>query len=209
MDKVSETFDQWAENGRAEKMEREHGRSVNEFLDKIYLKSQFSFLDVGCGNGWVVRKMAQKNRCSMAVGIDKSPKMIRRAKEMKVYPKESYIHSTLESMDITRQFDYIFAMESIYYSKSVPAALQKIHSLLSPGGKFFCGTDFYADNRATVSWPKMMGLQMHLYSKEEWRILLKDAGFKVRIFQVTDPTSRKKWRREFGTLFITGLKPKA
>lgn len=209
MDKVSQLFDSWANNGRAELMEKEHGKNVKKFLSRIRFVDPFSFLDVGCGNGWVVRKMTQKSECRTAIGIDKSENMIKYAKKMKASAKEEYICTDIESFKVRRRFDYIFAMESIYYSESIETALEKIFSLLKPGGEFFCGTDFYADNRATSNWPKMTGLAMHLHSKKEWKGLFRSAGFQVKTRQIKDKQDRKKWKREFGTLFIVGKKPEA
>ena len=39
----------------------------------------FSFLDLGCGNGWVVRQIAKHNLCNKAVGIDGAEQMIKAA----------------------------------------------------------------------------------------------------------------------------------
>ena len=64
-------------------------------------------------------------------------------------------------------FDFIFSMESLYYAHSIDVALEKIYKLLKPGGVFFCGTDFYTDNKATAHWAKMMKLQMNLITKKE------------------------------------------
>jgi len=79
MDKTTKVFDSWAKTGRAEEMEEGHGVTVGKFLGSISFDKQFSFLDIGCGNGWVVRKIAQLAKCKMAVGIDKSKNMIKRA----------------------------------------------------------------------------------------------------------------------------------
>ena len=76
MDGVRITFDKWAQNGRAELMETEHGKNVLQFLKTISFDKPFTFLDVGCGNGWVIRKMAKEEKCKKATGIDKSRKMI-------------------------------------------------------------------------------------------------------------------------------------
>ena len=48
MDQVRKTFDEWAQNGRAKLMEKEHGKNVSKFLEKICFDKPFSFLDVGC-----------------------------------------------------------------------------------------------------------------------------------------------------------------
>ena len=86
MDKTSQLFDKWAKTGRAEEMEKGHGTSVNKFLDKLVFDKPFTFLDIGCGNGWVVRKISQLSNCRKAIGIDKSRIMIKKAKE-KVFEK--------------------------------------------------------------------------------------------------------------------------
>ena len=208
MDLVRKTFNEWAVNGRAELMEREHGKNVLKFLDKIAFDQPFTFLDVGCGNGWVVRKIASNPNCRKAVGIDKSKKMIIQAKKNQKYKIEEYHHSTIESLANIGKFDYVFSMESLYYADSIEFALKKIFKILKPGGQFFCGTDFYTDNKATAKWSDMMKIQMHLHSKKEWREFFKDAGFETRTQHVKDLQSRKKWKREFGTLFIIGKKPK-
>ena len=35
MDKTSRLFDDWADRGRAEEMEKGHGTTVNKFLDSL------------------------------------------------------------------------------------------------------------------------------------------------------------------------------
>ena len=80
MDRTSKLFDVWANTGRSEEMEKGHGTTVNQFLDKLPLRENFRFLDIGCGNGWVVRKMSQKSSCIKAIGIDKSKMMIKKCK---------------------------------------------------------------------------------------------------------------------------------
>ncbi|MDH5569150.1 MAG: class I SAM-dependent methyltransferase [Nitrosopumilus sp.] len=207
MDRIRKTFDEWAQNGRAELMELEHGKNVSKFLQTISFDKPFTLLDVGCGNGWVVKKIATKKNCKKAIGIDKSKKMIIQATQKKDSSKEEYIHTDIESMNYKGKFDFVFSMESLYYADSIEVALKKIFKLLKPGGIFFCGTDFYSDNKATAKWARIMKIQMHLHSKKEWKEFFKKIGFIVKTKQVKDLKSRKKWKREFGTLFIIGTKP--
>lgn len=206
MDGVRKTFDEWAQNGRAELMEVEHGKNVSKFLDSIPFDEPFSFLDVGCGNGWVVRKIVKESNCKKAVGIDKSKKMIIEAKKKTDSKKEEFVHTDVESWKHRGKFDFIFSMEALYYSDSIEDALKKIYQLLKPGGQFFCGTDFYTDNKATARWKDIMKIQMHLHSKKEWKEFFKNAGFQVKTKHIKDLKSRKKWKREYGTLFVIGTK---
>ena len=142
MDGVRKTFDKWAQNGRAELMEMEHGKNVSKFLQTISFDKPFTFLDVGCGNGWVVRKIAKEKNCKKSIGIDKSKKMIIQSGKKITNNKEIFFHTNIESWNYKGKFNFIFSMESLYYADSIKLALGKIYKLLKPGGQFFCGTDF-------------------------------------------------------------------
>ncbi len=209
VDRVRKTFDEWAQNGKAESMEIEHGKNVSKFLKTIQFDKPFTFLDIGCGNGWVVRKIAKEKNCKKSIGIDKSKNMIIQCKKKTENKEiEAYIHSDIESINTKERYDFIFSMESIYYVESIEVALTKIFKILKPGGYFFCGTDFYSDNKATARWAKIMKIQMHLHSEKEWKEFFNNVGFEVKTKHIKDPKNSKKWKREFGTLFITGLKSK-
>ena len=45
MNEVRKTFDKWAQNGRAELMEKEHGNNVSKFLQTISFDKPFTFLE--------------------------------------------------------------------------------------------------------------------------------------------------------------------
>ena len=93
--------------------------------------------------------------------------MIIQANKKTTNKKQSFVHTDIESWKYNGKFDYIFSMESLYYADSIDVALEKIFKLLKPGGQFFCGTDFYSDNKATARWAgKIMKIQMHLHSKK-------------------------------------------
>lgn len=210
-DRTARKFDLWARNGKAEEMERGHAASVSRMLRSAAFarKAEFTFLDVGCGNGWVVRQVAARYPgCVRSVGIDKSNKMIRSAAKNPLNTgTEEYFCADIEHWKYRgRRFDYVFAMESIYYAESTKSALDRIYDLLGTGGVFLCGTDFYAENAATRRWASSMGITMHLYAKEEWRALFKNSGFEARLRHIRDPKARQAWKRKIGTLLITGTK---
>jgi trans-aconitate methyltransferase len=206
LDQVRRIFDKWAVSGRSELMEKEHAKTVLKFLKTIPFANPFLFLDVGCGNGWVVKKVSSLKNCKLAIGIDKSQKMITKAKSRKS-TKELFIQADILKWKYNKKFDYIFSMESLYYSLPMETSLKKIFKLLKSGGQFFCGTDFYKDNKATTRWSIQMKIPLDLRSKAEWKKMFEEAGFRTKIKQVKDSTNRKKWKQEFGTLFVIGTKP--
>ena len=208
MDKTARYFDKWATIGRSEEMEIGHGNNVNKFLDNIAFDKTFTFLDIGCGNGWVVRKISQIPNCKQAIGIDKSKNMIEKAKMKRTSKKEKYFQAELESWKNTVKFDVVFSMESLYYSVPMEPALAKVYTILKPDGVFYCGTDFYSDNHLTTRWAKDMKIPMDLRSKSQWKKMFEKLGFTTRTKQVKDLTHKSKWKREYGTLFVIGEKQK-
>ena len=59
---ATEVFSEWAEKGKDIGMEKGHASAVEDMInfaiqDRINLERNFSFLDLGCGNGWVVRRV--------------------------------------------------------------------------------------------------------------------------------------------------------
>ena len=47
--------------------------------DKTYNTSNaYSFIDAGCGNGWLVRYLFENTKCVNGIGVDGSNKMIKK-----------------------------------------------------------------------------------------------------------------------------------
>ena len=82
MRKAVDVFGEWAIKGKDEGMEKSHSIPVNEMLDFALgeIKDEgksFDFLDLGCGNGWVVRKFKDYSLCDDAHGLDGANHMIK------------------------------------------------------------------------------------------------------------------------------------
>ena len=59
---ATDVFSEWAGKGKDEGMERGHAASVNQMLNLALATNNlsqrpFTSIDIGCGNGWVVRKL--------------------------------------------------------------------------------------------------------------------------------------------------------
>ena len=78
-----EIFSEWVDLGKDDGMEKNHSKSVSVMLNKVLknLKT-FTFLDAGCGNGWVVRKVSKLKNCVGSIGVDGSLKMIKKARNL-------------------------------------------------------------------------------------------------------------------------------
>ena len=103
MRKATDVFGEWAEIGKDEGMEKGHSASVDEMLEfslneRAQINRKFKFLDLGCGNGWVARRVIKDPLCKEAIGVDGAEQMITIAKsrgETEQYIPVSYTHLTL------------------------------------------------------------------------------------------------------------------
>src|SRR5207247_5876428 len=79
-DSLREEFNRWAEAGRGEGMEQEHLPITLPVLEKMRLGRTDNVLDVGCGAGWLSRRLAKLVPEGRVIGMDISDEMVRRAR---------------------------------------------------------------------------------------------------------------------------------
>jgi len=199
MNTAINTFNSWAQNNKDEGMEKNHSFSVNKMLELIpseKLSSAFSFIDIGCGNGWVVQNMNTHENCIKSVGIDGAEKMIKKA--IAKDPNSDYFQLDIETMDYKDKFDIVFSMEVFYYFKDPLYVLNYIYKhILKPGGCMILGIDHYIENKSSLSWSKDLDLSLRTYSIEQWKSNFEKAGFKnINTYQFG---AKENWA---GTLVI-------
>lgn len=194
-DRIACLFDQWAREGRAEGMERGHRPVAMVVLDQLDVRPGEQILDLGCGNGWATRILAQKAPGVGAVGIDVSPAMIQRAEEQSsLRIRARYEVGRFESLDLPdERFDRAFSMEALYYATDLGRALGEVHRVLKAGAPFDAIIDCYAEREATRDWPEQLGLELHVLSEAQWHEAFERAGFsRVRTSRVHDPEGPSK-----------------
>ena len=205
MQKAVDVFGTWAEQGKDIGMEKGHAAAVSEMLDfaikeREHLDKNFSFLDLGCGNGWVVRKVAENSKCSDAYGIDGAPQMIANAR--KRGGSEDYILANIDEYEPIQTHDLIHSMEVLYYLENPAAVLKRIaKSWLNEGGRLIVGIDLYHENSDSHSWEDKVGTRMLMFKETEWTDFFKQAGFSdVESWRANQT---QEWA---GTLVLTGKK---
>ena len=198
-------FDNWAKKDKDIGMEKGHYSSVEKMLNIIknktdILNGNFSFLDLGCGNGWVVRKFSENKMCDLSVGVDGSFNMIKKAKQKDSIGK--YYHSTIEQWDIKLKFDIIFSMETFYYFEDINYILNKIfYKLLKNNSFFIFGIDHYSENTPSLNWESDIGIKTKTRTIDEWINIVKKIGFKdIKFLQFG---KKEDWA---GTLIIYAKK---
>ncbi len=178
---ATDVFHDWAINGKDEGMERGHAASVSEMLNFMFQQVEitnrnFSAVDVGCGNGWVVRKLKSHKNCQYTMGIDGAKAMIEKAKS--IDNDAEYVEALLPNYQPSRKFDFIHSMEFLYYLKEPENMLKLFHdNWLAAGGWAVIGIDHYAENEDSLSWPEDVGVHMSTRTIEQWKKAWIDAGF--------------------------------
>jgi trans-aconitate methyltransferase len=195
-----DTFNEWALLDKDKGMEKGHANSVSKIFEiistqKSIIDNSFKFLDLGCGNGWVVRKILENKNCVYALGIDGAPEMINKAKNSD--NKGNYLNADIEQWKFNKGYDIIFSMETFYYFKDLVSVLKNVYNSLNNKGLFIIGIDHYLENRPSLTWDKEFNLSLNTLSIKDWINMFKESGFK-NVKSILHNSS-KDWH---GTLII-------
>ena len=181
---ATDVFSEWAEQGRDIGMEKGHSASVSEMLEAAIpnLPQPFSAIDIGCGNGWVVRKLTTLG-ANRSEGVDGASEMIANART--IDPSGTYHEAKLPEWTPKTKFDLVHSMEFLYYLRNPETMVKKIHDeWLNEGGWLIAGIDHYLEHEASLEWPDKLSVHMTTMSIVEWGNVLQNAGFQnIKIWQ--------------------------
>ena len=199
-----EEFNNWAKIGKDVGMENGHANSVSQMINifekRFDVKNVKSMLDLGCGNGWMLRKLASKYSLNVGLGIDGSVEMINKAK--KYQTNLDYLCIDITNWKASRSYDLIMSMEFIYYLNDPETVFNNIfNNAAHKESIFIFGIDHYKENQDSLSWPSDLGVYMNTLSINEWIDLYRKIGMKDIEYEqfVTKEDSE-------GTLIISGIK---
>jgi len=188
---LREEFNRWAEAGRGEGMEQEHLPITLPVLEKMQLGAADNVLDVGCGAGWLSRRLAKLVPQGRVVGMDVSDEMIRHARRDSVH-FENLMFVTGEVQGIPWEpnfFSHAISVESSYYWPDPAAGIREIFRVLKPGGAAWILINYYRDNPHCHQWGELLAVKTHLLSGEDWSEFFRAADFgDVRHERIADPS---------------------
>ncbi len=189
---LREEFNRWAEAGRGEGMEQDHLPITLPVLEKMGLAAADNVLDLGCGSGWLARRLAKRVPEGRVVGMDVSDEMIRVARRTSL-EFENILYATGEVGEIpwdANFFNHAISVESAYYWPEPAAGIREVFRVLRPGGAAWILINYYRDNLHCHQWGPLLAVPTHLLLAEEWAELFRAAGFgRVAHERVVDPPS--------------------
>jgi predicted TPR repeat methyltransferase len=197
-------FNHWAEIGKDVGMEEGHNPSVSrmvEILGERYETQDIeTMLDLGCGNGWMLRKIKNKFIIHTALGVDGAEQMIDNAK--KIDSNSSYLCTDISTWIPNQKFDLIMSMEFIYYLENPADVFERIFQVAADQNTIFIiGIDHYKENKDSLSWPEDLNVKMKTLGINEWIDLYASCGLKNIYYEQYGATEKSE-----GTLIITGVK---
>ncbi|BES73362.1 hypothetical protein RE428_43800 [Marinobacter nanhaiticus D15-8W] len=159
IDAWSRNASQWTDAVRGRHIESRERVTNRAIVDAVLGYSPQSVLDVGCGEGWLVRALSE--RVNTVVGVDAIPSLIERARAAGAgdYRQATYEEIALGAVDGT--FDVVVCNFSLIGRTSVEQLFSAIPSLLSPQGVLIvqtlhpassCGDLPYQDGWREGSW---------------------------------------------------------
>lgn len=161
-------------------------------------------MDLGCGNGRLLKSLEESSKNFDYTGIDFSEGLIKQAK--KQFPKYPFSVVDMRELDFPKEsFDMIFSIAAFHHldkKKERVELLKKINNWLKPGGYLFMTNwdlrqkkylkNFFSQwwkkrawNDVFISWQKYSDNQKklwryyHSFTENELEKLLLDAGFKL------------------------------
>lgn len=178
---LREEFDRWADAGRGEGMREGHWDMTIQTIERMNLNGTERILDLGCGNGWAVRELAEYLPEGMAAGIDISGKMIREAmiRSQQFHNVEFQVSSADQLPFGDDTYHHLLSVESFYYYPELEPVLREIRRVLKPGGYFWCLVDLYKENEYSMAWPDQLDVPVHALSEQEYRDLFESQGLQV------------------------------
>jgi len=113
------------------------------YLDELLRdrSEPFTYLEFGCGNGWLVAHVAKHPLCKRAIGLDVSQVMVAKGKQR--FSQQKFPNLCLEQADImvypTEPVDIMFSMAALYYIFPMEKFAPRVSELVKFGGTFACG----------------------------------------------------------------------
>jgi ubiquinone/menaquinone biosynthesis C-methylase UbiE len=171
-------------------MNMSHSSLTDWGLRHVRIEKRFTILDVGCGGGRTIQKLATLATEGMVYGVDYAPGSVAasRAKNARLIQagRVEIAQGSVSRLPFPdNQFDLVTAVETQYYWPNLVADMQEVRRVLKPGGTLIVVAESYKKSRHDrLQWPVMKLLKSAHLSVDEQRELFSRAGYQdCQIFE--------------------------
>ncbi len=145
-------------------------------LEYVDLKKNAAVLDLGCGTGRLMDRLAAKFPTMKAIGLDLSPEMLREARARNRYRKRLiFVSGRAESLSFAdEQFDAVFCTMSFLHYPDPQRVFHQVSRVLANGGRFYLVDGYRGEDKFSSSVPWIGA--MRLYNRQQREQLGREAG---------------------------------
>jgi ubiquinone/menaquinone biosynthesis C-methylase UbiE len=162
-----------------------HSKVTDWGLQHISVGNNDTILDVGCGGGRTINKLAATATQAKVYGIDYSEESVAASKRTNAPAIErgrvEIRHASVSQLPFSAgMFDLVTAVETHFWWPDLPGAMREIFRVLKPGGQLVIIAEVYKGantmtSRLLEKYAARTGIT--LLSAEEHRQLFTTAGF--------------------------------
>ena len=160
-----------------------HGELWQWGLSHISINLDAFILDVGCGGGKAVQKLARIATNGKIYGVDYSQEMVQLAQKVnKKFIQNEHVeilYGSVSSLPFaSNTFDLVTAFETYYFWPNLIDDLEEIKRVLKPGGTLLMTNEAYKHKefeKQNSKWSKLDFMMFH--TPEEYLTFLAEAGY--------------------------------
>jgi ubiquinone/menaquinone biosynthesis C-methylase UbiE len=171
-------------------MNEGHSRMTDWGLSHVGIRESFAILDVGCGGGRTIEKLAAVAKNGKVEGIDYADGSVAASRALN---KESIKSGrvSIQKASVSRlpfaddTFDLVTAIETQYYWPDLPHDMREIWRVLKPSGTLVVIAETYKGGaQDRFKWPVMWLLRSSHLSASDQLELFEKVGYRgVQIFE--------------------------
>ena len=197
----------WLGHFMAKTMNRSHSQLTDWGLAHVQIGQQFTILDVGCGGGRTVGKLADSAIAGTVYGVDYAQGSLAASRDYnRQLIADGRVHiepGTVSKLPFSDcLFDLVTGIETQYYWPNLPEDMKEIRRVLKPGGQLLIIAENYKSGR--LDWIEGPLMRFLLGSSRlgpaDQRALFEAAGYSdVQVIE----------HRSKGWICIIGTRPPA
>jgi len=175
--------DKWFGRIFAVAMNKSHEAMTAWGLGHVTIESQFHILDVGCGGGRTIEKLAAIARTGVIYGIDYAEGSVAVARKHNASLIEAG-HVVIQKASVSQlpfpdnTFDLVTAIETQYYWPDLNGDMREILRVLKPAGRLAVIAEMYKGGKYDrLKWPVMWLLRSSHLSVSDHRELFSSTGY--------------------------------